>query len=213
MIGRPLGQFLANFDPRDASMSHGAVDDELACRPLSAEVSPQGIELAAAAARREGWEEGWSEGRAVALSEYENALADARQSFEQDVAAFRAEWATFEGQHLAKDFATALRDIESRIAGCVAGVLRGMLVEGRRHQAMVLIADEIRALVGGKERPVIEVSGAADLLAAFRDKMGSFAGAVEYVSNQSPEVRVVIDQTVIETRIDAWVERLKALSE
>ncbi|WP_156898145.1 hypothetical protein [Methylocapsa acidiphila] len=60
---------------------------------------------------------------------------------------------------------------------------------------------------------MIEVSGAADLLAAFRDKMGSFAGAVEYVSNQSPEVRVVIDQTVIETRIDAWVERLKALSE
>jgi flagellar M-ring protein FliF len=55
--------------------------------------------------------------------------------------------------------------------------------------------------------------GPEDLLAMLREKLAAFSGAIDFSLDDSIDVRIVADQTKIESRIGAWVERIKSLPE
>ena len=55
--------------------------------------------------------------------------------------------------------------------------------------------------------------GPEDLLAMLREKLAAFSGAIDFSLDNSIDVRIVADQTKIESRIGAWVERIKSLPE
>lgn len=208
MTARPVSQFLARFGPQDPPEA-AAVHEELICSSLSVEARVQDPSALIQAARDEGKAEGLAESHAahVAAIEQERLLFEARLSTD------RANWTKQEAELLAAKFVTALSDIEENIAGSVARVLRGLLIDSVRREAVMQLADDVRTLLAGKERALVEISGAADLLAALRENLSSFGKAIEYAPNQAPDVKVVADQAIIETHIEAWIERVNALSE
>ena len=55
--------------------------------------------------------------------------------------------------------------------------------------------------------------GPEDLLTMLREKLAAFSGAIDFSLDDSIDVRIVADQTKIESRIGAWVERIKSLPE
>ncbi len=209
MTARPLAQVLARFGSHDAPEALAREQDDLCCLPLSCEAPAEDPALLIEAARNEGR----AEGLAAAQAQHAAAIAQEKLLFEARLSRERAGWTRLEGERLAGRLAAALAELEAMIAGSAARMLRGFLVERLREEAVAQLADEVRALLAGKARPVVEISGAPDLLAALRESLSGFADAIEFAPNDSPDVKAVADQTIIETRIEAWIARIAALSE
>ena len=105
----------------------------------------------------------------------------------------------------------ALSLVETRIAESVARVLRPFLVAELRGQAIDALEESIGVLLR-TDQAIIEISGAADLLDVLQSRVGA-AMAIAWSPNSGADVRVVADQTVIESRIEAWARRIGATAE
>ena len=46
-----------------------------------------------------------------------------------------------------------------------------------------------------------------------REKLAAISGAIDYSPDDSIDVRIVADQTMIESRIGTWLERIQSLPE
>jgi hypothetical protein len=209
MTARPVAQILVRFGSHEAPDESAAAQDDMCCLPLASETPAEDPALLIEAAR----DEGRVEGLAAAKAQHGAALAQEKLLFEGRLATERAGWTRQESERLAGKFAAALSELEAKIAASAARALRGFLIERLRGEAVAQLADDVRALLAGKARPVVEISGAPDLLAALRESLSGFADAIEFAPNQSPDVKAVADETIIETRIEAWIGRITALSE
>jgi len=154
-----------------------------------------------------------AEALSAACAEHVAALAQERLLFEARLAAERAKWTREESEKLNEKLALALAEIETNISGSAARALRPFLIDLLRRKAIDDLAESVGVLLGGKDHPLIEISGAKDLLDALREKLSDFAAAIDYAPRPSVEVKVVADQTIIDSRIEAWIERIKALPE
>jgi hypothetical protein len=84
------------------------------------------------------------------------------------------------------------------------------LADAVRDKAIESLVQQIAALTGNSPVPVFKVTGPRDLLDLVRTQLeASRRTGIEYEAAETSEVRVVADQTVIETQISAWSERLK----
>jgi len=209
MTARPVAQYLVRFGSQNPLDDVAAAPEELTCLPLAVQAPAEDHALLIQIAR----EEGVAEGFAAARAEHALALAQEKLLFEGRLSTHRASWTKDESERLAEKFLTALAEIEANIAASVARVLRAFLIDLLRRKAVDELSDDVRALLEGKEHPIVEISGPTDFLAALRERLSRFADAIEYAANQSADVKVVADQTIIETRIEAWIERINALSE
>ncbi|WOJ88648.1 hypothetical protein RZS28_12585 [Methylocapsa polymorpha] len=209
MTARPVAQYLARFGSRNPPDAVTAPQEELTCLPLAVQAPAEDHLLLIQMAR----EEGVAEGLAAARAEHAAALAQEKLLFEGRLSADRERWTKDESERLAEKLLMAFAAIEASIAASVARVLRAFLIDLLRRKAVDELSDDVRALLGGREHPIVEISGPTDLLAALRERLSRFPDAIEYAANQSADVKVVADQTIIETRIEAWIERINALSE
>jgi hypothetical protein len=209
---RPVAQYLVRFGSAD---QFGVVDE-----PQAAFVIPSPLELEKEdrappiEIRQDDCETASiGEMQAAAYAEHAAALAQERLLFEERLFAARTKWSREEGDILSQKTSSAFAEIEARIASGVASALRIFLSDLLRRRAVEDLAGDIRVLLEGGEHPVIEISGPADLLDALREKLSGSSGAIAYAPNASADVKVVADQTLIDSRIEAWVDRLKALAE
>lgn len=209
MTGRPVAQYLARFDAERPQDAADVAEDHLACSPLAVLTPVEDRALLIQMAR----DEGRAEGLEIARAEQAAALAEEKLRFERRLAADRAAWANEEARRLAERLVVAISEAEANIAGSVARILRGYLPDVVRRKAVEQFADDIRTLFAGKAHPIVRISGAADLLAVLAEELSSLADAIEYAPDQSADVTAIADQTLIETRMEAWLERVKDLSE
>ena len=180
--GREILPLQQSFDPR--------AEEELALK----------LEAANAAAREEG--------QAAAAAEFDLALAEERARFEEHLAGAREAWLAEEGQRLGAAAETALAELERRLADSVARILEPFLETLLREQVVAELARTLSALTAEGE-PLLRVSGPASLVEALKEKLGASRGAVEYLPAQSGDISVTVDQTVVETRLEAWIDRFR----
>lgn len=197
------------FDAQDASVDQEAAEEpeELeALEPI--EPAPSQDELLEAAR-----EEGRAEGRAAAEAEHEAALteavraererADAAHAVALDAA--RAEWVAAEGERLAGLFDERLDRIEAVVRTSLSSVLRPIALGARRRQTVMELAGAVRTLTLDGQALTVRASGPADLLDALAAQLGSGSAMVAFTPDEdSVEVRIECDQTVIETRLAGW---------
>ena len=105
---------------------------------------------------------------------------------------------------------TACREIETNIASSVARILLPFLADAVRDKAIGSLVEQIAALTSIRR---CRCSGSPDPseLSISSGRNSDLAGrtGIEYEAADTVEVRVVADQTVIETQISAWMDRLK----
>ena len=142
----------------------------------------------------------------AARKEFEQQRAAEREAHEKHLAAREAEIAETTSKALAERLTTGLGELNDAIAGHAARVLLRFLDRAIRERAIGELTETVAALVVGGEAARVRVSGPADLV----DRLGPALGAVASVEVQvsdAPDVSIVIDHTIIETRIGAWLEQ------
>ncbi|MCK1714843.1 MULTISPECIES: hypothetical protein [unclassified Bradyrhizobium] len=149
-------------------------------------------------------------GYAAGLAEGDAKLAEERVRSAIRLGEERAKWSDQQAVAVVNGFESACREIETNIASSVARILLPFLADAVRDKAIGSLVEQIAALTGCSPVPVFKITGPGELLDLVRAQLDTARRTgLEYEAADTFEVRVVADQTVIETQISIWAERLK----
>ncbi len=196
MNAAPIGHYLLELDDADgptASVRRAAVP------PMAARSNP--IEAAHA--------KGFESGKAAAEAQLASKLEESEALHRTTLAAAREAWTRDESGRMAEEFAKGLHDLEQRLADATARILKPFLAAQLRKRAIAELADSLAVLRARDEGATICVAGAPDLLDALRARLDGSLGNITYRPNTASDVRVAVGQTVLETRVGAWMARIE----
>lgn len=155
-------------------------------------------------------DDAYRRGHAAGVADGDARLAEERVRSAIRLGEERAKWSDQQAIAIVGGFETACREIETNIASSVARILLPFLTEAVRDKAIGSLVEQVAALTGNSPVPVFKVTGPSELLDLVKTQLeGARRTGIEYEAADILEVRVVADQTVIETQITAWSERLK----
>ncbi len=209
MMARSVADVLISFSAREPAAVCAEIEATADAAGLDLEDDAEVRERAIAAAR----EEGLAEGAALAASAHAEAIAAERGAAAARLAAERDRWAREEGRILAEKLAQGLADIEARISAHTARILYGFLADRLIERAARELARAIRGILAGADGTIVEVTGPADLVATLREALAEESAAIEFRPDASADVRVVCDETLVESRLSLWLARLSSIVE
>jgi hypothetical protein len=155
-------------------------------------------------------DDAYRRGLAAGVAEGEAKLAEERVRSAIRLGEERSKWSDQQAVAIVNGFEAACREIETNIASSVARILLPFLADAVRDKAIGSLVEQIAALTGNSPVPVFKVTGPGELLDLVRAQLeAARRTGIEYEAAETLEVRVVADQTVIETQISAWSERLQ----
>ncbi|MBH5402318.1 hypothetical protein HZZ13_31685 [Bradyrhizobium sp. CNPSo 4010] len=155
-------------------------------------------------------DDAYRRGHAAGVAEGDAKLAEERVRSAIRLGEERAKWSDQQAVAIVSGFEAACREIESNIASSVARILLPFLTDAVRDKAIGSLVEQIAALTGSSSAPAFKVTGPSELLDLVKTQLeASRRTGIVYEAAETLEVRVVADQTVIETQISAWSERLK----
>ncbi|RXH25990.1 hypothetical protein XH99_23160 [Bradyrhizobium nanningense] len=155
-------------------------------------------------------DDAYRRGHAAGVAEGDAKLAEERVRSAIRLGEERAKWSDQQAVAIVSGFEAACREIETNIASSVARILLPFLADAVRDKAIGSLVEQIAALTGSSSVPAFKVTGPSELLDLVRTQLAASRRiGIEYEAAEALEVRVVADQTVIETQISAWSERLK----
>lgn len=197
----PAATRLVDFSPLSGSL------------PLSASrlfVSARRKEDEQAARLEEEFQRGRTEGLEVARAETEARIRAAEEAFEQRLAAARAQWADEEGIRFAARLETAMAELDQRVQGSVAAILEPLVEEKLRGRMVEELLRALERVLRGGRPASLSISGPRDILTIIQKTLGDCAAAIQFESTDTVDVRVVADQTVIETQLAEWLRRMRS---
>ncbi len=155
-------------------------------------------------------DEAYRRGYAAGLAEGNAGLAEERVRSAVRLGEERAKWSDQQAVAIVNGFGAACRELEANIASAVARILQPFLVDAIRDKAVEALIEQISALTGSSPVPVFRISGPADLLERVKAQIQAAGhSSIVYQAAETLEIRIVADQTVIETQMQAWTARLK----
>lgn len=210
MMPQPVALYLARFGGEERSESAGEklfdlVDFE---EPIKTPAEDAGDDEQLSCERAR--DEGYADGFAAASREQEDMRRVERLAFEEQIVSDRARWAQDEGFKLGEKMEGALAEIETRIATSTARILRPFLAAQLRQKAIDELAGSLAQMLGGGEQPLVEIDGPEDLLAALQTRLAGSSARIVWMLGSSIEVRIIVDRTMIESRIQLWIQRIEA---
>ena len=199
MSALPVAKYLQDLSG-DVSRSRGR----------SADMASEAAKGADAVARMaEAYGRGLAEGKAVAKAEFDERFAQQQAEFEQSLATERARWAEEEGRRLAGLLGMRLDELEATIAGQVTQILKPVFTEQVRKRAVAELASALESLMANGEFAKLTVSGPEDLLGMLSAQLNVKIGNVAFTPAPGCDLHLTVDQTVLETRIGAWVRAIE----
>jgi len=190
--------------PRFGQSAPDIFDATQQIRPLGASDTSRRSDRLAEAEER-----GRCQAREEARVELERVRAEDRADFELRLAGARQRWAEETGDRLAERMTAALDALPAAFAAPLARVLGPFLGKAVRQRAVDELSETVLALLHGGRHVALSVSGPRDLVERLSDGLAAYPHAVE-ISDEAPDVRVAIDDTIVETQIGAWIARLQA---
>ncbi|MET0705538.1 MAG: hypothetical protein ABWY82_01655 [Tardiphaga sp.] len=157
----------------------------------------------------DGYERGRTEGYAAAVAELEQRLEQERQALAAHAAAERQQLLGEIAAKLAGDIAEASDRLQDKVAGVAARLLEPLISNDVQKQAVATFIEHLSSIATDSRRPVMRITGPAQLLDLIRSKLGPRAISLDLRAGSEAEASIVIDQIVIETRLKIWSERLK----
>ncbi|OAF02588.1 hypothetical protein AYJ54_26790 [Bradyrhizobium centrolobii] len=155
-------------------------------------------------------DDAYRRGYAAGVAEGDARLAEERVRSAIRLGEERAKWSDQQAVAIVNGFAAACREVETNIASSVARILLPFLTDAVRDKAVAALVEQIAALTSNSPVPVFKITGPGELLDLVRTQLeAARRTGIEYQAADTLEIRVVADQTVIETQISAWAGRLK----
>jgi hypothetical protein len=210
MMARPVAHYLMNFDAEVSAGSLTDFDGMLGLVPVGgAPDQSDDLEASLAAAR----EEGRTEGAEAAQTEAAAHLDQVRRDFQEELAAERQRWLQEEATALKEELASAVQQMKDGLAECVARILRPFITESLRRQMIDELVEHLGSIAASHDAVGIKISGSSDLIAVLQEQLSELPIAIDYEQNDSLDVRVIADETLIETRLQAWIDLISAKME
>jgi hypothetical protein len=155
---------------------------------------------------------GRNEGLETARTEYRTKLAEAEAAFEQRLVMQRSVWAAEQGAGLGDRIDQAFDALSTDVGDAVSTILAPFLETALRARIVEELLRTLEKVLKGGRPSSLKISGPEDLLDQIRRTLGDSAIAIEFEANDAVDVRVVADRTVIETQLEAWLQRISGRS-
>ena len=152
---------------------------------------------------------GFESGKAAAEAQIAGQLEELDALHRKELSSAREAWAQLESERLAEQLVKGFSELEARLADTTARILKPFLAAELHRRAIADLAESLTALRAQEKTAVIDVSGAADLLQALRARLEGKLDNVAYRPSQGSDVRVTVGETVVQTRIGAWMARIE----
>jgi hypothetical protein len=202
MIAYPIGRYLVQFGAEEEVVVEEDLDVILQPLSTKAEDLIENREAELEAAR----EEGRAEARAAAQIHLEAILQDQRLDYEKRLGEERHLWIAEESDKLSASLTSALSQLEELVTSSVEAILRPFVIDSLRRQMVDELASNISTLLAS-DYPLIQISGSADILTVLKDKFASSQATIDYKPDDAADVRIVAQNTVIESQLRAWIKR------
>ncbi|WP_279482657.1 hypothetical protein [Aureimonas sp. SK2] len=138
--------------------------------------------------------------RRTLSADHDGALAEARRK-----------WVETEGDRLADLVILQMAVFEDALKATLSALLRPLVLDARKRMTVDELAGAVKTIAFDGSTVKIAASGPSDLLHSLEDKLGDHARHVSFDADEThTDVRIDANQTVIETRLAAW---LKAVEE
>lgn len=157
----------------------------------------------------DGVERSRAEGYSIARAEFEHRLEREKLAFAERAAEERQKLLNETAAKLAADITEVGNELQAKIAGVTARILEPMIFNAAQKQAVTNFIDHLSSIATDVRRPVLRLTGPAELLDLIRTKLGVRAIAIELRPGPEVEASITIDQVVVETQLQAWADRLK----
>jgi vacuolar-type H+-ATPase subunit I/STV1 len=155
------------------------------------------------------YQRGLSAGYATARTEYERKLNDEKEKFDVRLGEERSDLLNETAARIADNIEEVGRQLEARIAGVTARILEPLISNAVQKQAAASFVEKLSSITGDSRRPLLRITGPSEMIELVRSKLGARLIAVELRAEPVAEVSVIVDQTVLETQVKIWAERLK----
>jgi hypothetical protein len=149
--------------------------------------------------------QGFERGRRSVDEGLRQAVADLEAKFAQEREVMRRQWTEAQAQKMQAHLEAGLAKLRLELAQSVAGVIGPFLANRLREEAVEELTTAAEALVNEGMPLTIEVSGPADLTGAIARQLEPLATVVKVALVETPELRVKVDNRMIETRFKDWV--------
>lgn len=155
----------------------------------------------------EAYARGLEEGKAAGRAEIDAKLEEQRQYLEKQHELERLTWASREASKLTAQLRDGLGKIAEAVTTQTARILKPFLIEQIRAQAIAELHAVLEVILTKGEGISLKISGPEDLLQLLREKLPSQGIAVEFVPSTGVDLCVTAGQTILETRLAAWMAK------
>ncbi len=156
-----------------------------------------------------GYDRGFAEAQAKTIECYEALLREREAAFEERLAAERQRWAETTAAESARLIKDEIYRCECAIGNEVARLLLPLIGEQLTQRSINEIRDLVRRLLTESPEAHLRISGPRDLVEAMREALGENGLHASVQESDTLELRVEIDQVVVESRVSKWIERLQ----
>jgi hypothetical protein len=191
-----LPRFASESGPEFASAGFRRLNEKPAPLPAEERLSVQDAAVA--------------EALATARAEFDAIRATDRDAFERRLAERETEILASVGETLSGQVTEGLAAIEERVGRQVGTVLLRFLDQAVHERAVSELIEAVSALVTGGSASRVRIAGPAALVERVEAAIAPMGVPVERGEGSTADVSVTIDDTVVETNIAAWMERLMA---
>ena len=165
-----------------------------------------GPELPDIRAATEAWyQKGIAEGMEKAKEASEAAIARMEEEYKSRLDQARRSWSQTQAALLAQQTAGAIAGLKSEIEETVARILRPLVERTLVEDALSKFAIEIGKLLSDDDAIRLKITGPSDLVSQLSNLLPQNV-PVTIIEGDTPEVTVFANKTVIEARLNEWLE-------
>ncbi|MBF9232612.1 hypothetical protein [Microvirga alba] len=149
-----------------------------------------------------------TEERSRLQDKVEAAIAAERARTDELLTAYREKWAREETDRLAVEISDALQSMEAKLVAQVARLLTPFLTEAVHAQVIDELKTTLVSILSDNQSRSMTIRGPQDLLSNLAAKLRPVAASIEFIADQGSEIRVIANDTILETQLSVWTQRL-----
>ena len=157
------------------------------------------------AATEASYQKGLAEGLVKAKAACEAAIARKEEDCKSMLDQARRSWSQKQAAVLAQQTADAIAGLKIEIEESVARILKPIVEKTLVEEALSKLAIEIGKLLSDDDAIRLRISGPSDLVSQFSNLIPQNV-PVTVIEGDTPEVTVFANKTVIETRLNEWLD-------
>lgn len=183
----------------------------LAEADLSPDVGFERLPEAATSAIEDAFRRGFEEGQREAEARLAHDLGEQKAAAELRLGQARKAWAVDFGQVLSQELSSAVQDMHHILADNFVDVLLPIIRDEMRGEAVRKISEAMRTTAASDWQGPLIIEGPSDLLEALRENLADMASIIECRVVEGQDVRVTINETILETQLAAWGDAVKRI--